>query len=237
MITRSFHTATGQTVPAVTADEMRTVDRVAVETVGLTLLQMMENAGRTLAGMARELAGGESVVVIAGGGGNGGGGLCAARHLVNHGIPVRAVLDRSPDELSGVAARQCRLLEETGATVESDPMPEEAGVVVDALIGYGRTGVVQGRAAYLISQCNRTQTPVCSLDVPSGLDATTGDRHGPVVDADYTLTLALPKTGLGGVGNLWLADIGIPNGVYERLGIDYRQPFDGRDRVRVKPEP
>jgi NAD(P)H-hydrate repair Nnr-like enzyme with NAD(P)H-hydrate epimerase domain len=79
---RAFRTGTGRQVPAVTAAEMREVDRVAVEEFGVSLLQMMENAGRNLARHVREVGAGP-VVVLAGNGGNGGGGLCGARHLRN----------------------------------------------------------------------------------------------------------------------------------------------------------
>jgi NAD(P)H-hydrate epimerase len=232
-----FVTASGRRVPAVDAEGMREVDRVAVEEVGLALLQMMENAGRTLAANAREMAGEGPVVVVAGAGGNGGGGLCAARHLANHGDDVRVVLDRDPEELSGAAATQYRVLSETGTPVgtAADAF-DDAGLLVDALIGYGLDGLVEGRAAYLISATNRSDARVLSLDVPSGLNATTGERPGPSVSADRTLTLALPKTGLTTVRDLRLADIGIPAGVYERVGVDYAQPFDGRPAVRVSPE-
>jgi NAD(P)H-hydrate epimerase len=233
----SFVTASGRRVPAVDADGMREVDRVAVEEVGLELLQMMENAGRALAATAREMAGEGPVVVVAGGGGNGGGGLCAARHLANNGDDVRVVLDRDPGDLSGPAAAQYRVLRETDAPVTADADAlREAGLVVDALVGYGLGDVLEGRVAYLVSAANRADARVLSLDVPSGLDASTGERPGPSVSADRTLTLALPKTGLTTVRDLRLVDIGIPAGVYGRCGIDYRQPFDGRPVVRLSPD-
>jgi len=83
--TPTFTTPAGRAVPAVTAAEMAEVDRVAVDEVGLRLLQMMENAGRTLAAQVRALADGP-VTVLAGSGGNGGGGLAAARELANRGL-------------------------------------------------------------------------------------------------------------------------------------------------------
>jgi NAD(P)H-hydrate epimerase len=231
-----FRTADGRAVPAVTADEMRAVDRVAVEDVGLSLLQMMENAGRRLASTARETAtrspADGPVVVLAGDGGNGGGGLCAARHLSNHGTPVRVVLDRGPGDLSGAAAAQHRVLAAAGVPVGTGVDLADAGVVVDALVGYGLEGPLRGRAGELAAACNRATAPTLSLDVPSGVDASTGARPGPAVVADRTLTLALPKHGLAdGGGDLWLADIAIPPTVFERVGVPYRQPFGGRPAV------
>ncbi len=88
----SFHTEGGLRVPAVTAQQMREVDRVAVEDIGPNLHQMMENAGRSLASVCMTMLGergaGRPVAVVAGTAGNGGGGICAARHLANHGAPT-----------------------------------------------------------------------------------------------------------------------------------------------------
>lgn len=245
-----FVTPDGRPVPAVTADEMREVDRVAVEEVDLSLLQMMENAGRALARTTRELLGettgttdprerAESVTVLAGSGGNGGGGLCAARHLANTGVDVRVILDRDPADLDGAAARQFRILEATDVTLPPAVSAvrselDDTALAVDALVGYGLDGPVGGRAATLVEACNRAEAPVLSLDVPSGVDATTGERPGPAVDPTRTLTLALPKTGLAGCEDLLLGDIGVPTGVYERVGVAYDQPFDDRSRIRVR---
>jgi NAD(P)H-hydrate epimerase len=100
-----------------------------------------------------------------------------------------------------------------------------ADVVVDALIGYSLRGAPRGRAAELIEMCNRHAPRVLALDVPSGLDATTGEAPGEVVRPDRTLTLALPKTGLASIsGELYVADIGIPPEVYQPLGLSF-EPF------------
>jgi len=233
----SFRTPTGRPVTAVTAEEMRDVDRVAVEDVGLRLLQMMENAGRTLAWHVRDVRDGE-VAVVAGDGGNGGGGLACARHLANRSVPVRVVLDRPSGELSGAAAHQCRILEEMGvavaAGVESLPDADGRTTVVDALIGYGLDGHVRPPADGYIDRMNELAGPTVSLDVPSGVDATTGETLGTAVAPDRTVTLALPKTGLDAPpGALYLADIGIPRTVYERLDIEYGRPFGDDDWVRL----
>ncbi|MDZ7745838.1 MAG: NAD(P)H-hydrate epimerase [Halobacteriales archaeon] len=118
MSRNSFRTSTGRSVTAVTADEMRDVDRIAVEEVGLQVLQMMENAGRILAWHVRDVRDGD-VVVVAGNGGNGGGGLACARHLANRGIPVQVVLDRPAAELSGAAGNQYTILDKMGISISS----------------------------------------------------------------------------------------------------------------------
>lgn len=229
-----FQTDTGRPVPAVTAAEMRAVDRVAVEEVGLQLLQMMENAGSSLAWHARDVADGP-VVVVAGDGGNGGGGLVCARHLANRDVPVSVVLDRPAAELTGAAAHQFGILSEMDVPQygPDDVWDDEASVVVDALVGYGLDGPLRPPASTLvetIQTVGRDGARVVSLDVPSGRDATTGGASGPVVDPDRTVTLALPKTGLGAnTGSLYLADIGIPAVVYDRVGVAYECPFGSAD--------
>jgi len=238
MTRRSFRTAAGCEVTAVTADKMRDVDRVAVEDVGLQLLQMMENAGRVLAWHVRDFGRAEAVVV-AGNGGNGGGGMVCARHLVNRDLSVQVVLDRSPAELTGVAAHQHRILAEMGVpvTTSEDPLAASANsrVVVDALIGYGLSGDVRPPADNIIESMNGQSDPIVSLDVPSGLNATTGEPLGPAVKPDRTIILALPKTGLDSVtGSVFLADISIPATVYDRLDIAYECPFDDRDWIRLE---
>jgi NAD(P)H-hydrate epimerase len=222
----------------VTADEMRDVDRVAVEDVGLQLLQMMENAGRILAWHVRDVRGSD-VVVVAGNGGNGGGGLTCARHLANRDIPTKVVLDRPPEELSGAAAHQRRILDEMNVPVttgvESLADADERTTVVDALIGYGLSGDVRSPADEYIERMNDLSGPTVSLDVPSGIDATTGESLGEAVAPDRTVTLALPKTGLDApTGTLYLADISVPRTVYERLDIEYERPFGDDDWLRLE---
>ena len=227
----SFRTKDGMLVPAVTADGMREVDRIAMEEFGLGILQMMENAGRNLAQNAVDMLDGEPgpVTILAGGGGNGGGGLCCGRHLHNRGYEVCLVLDRDGSAMRGAASTQLQILEAAGLQITRPDGAAKAiygaQVVVDALIGYSLRGAPRGRAVELIHACNR-HGRVLSLDVPSGLDATTGEAPGAVVQPERTLTLALPKTGLSRIpGDLYLADIGIPPEVYERLGLSYRSPF------------
>lgn len=163
MTTDAFVTASGTHVPAVTAETMRDADRIAVEDVGLELLQMMENAGRTLAHRVAA-TGDEPVVVVAGNGGNGGGGLACARHLHNHDVRVAVVLDRDPDALTGAAAQQYRVLDATDIPVTSGVEGlaafDRIGVIVDALIGYGLDGPVRDPARSLVERMNRRDSGV-----------------------------------------------------------------------------
>lgn len=231
-MTGTFQTPDGRAVPAVTAAGMREVDRVATDEFGLALLSMMENAGRALAAHAREMADG-SVTVLAGGGGNGGGGLAAARHLANRGVSVRVVLDREQRAFEGAPATQLSVHQRAGTTVETgrDALGEPS-LVVDALVGYSLEGPLRGTARELVAEVGSLSAPVLSLDVPSGLDATTGEVPGEAVTPDRVVTLALPKAGLRATGELFLADIGIPPAVFREAGIDYENPFDA-DWVRL----
>jgi NAD(P)H-hydrate epimerase len=235
-----FRTEDGIVVPAVTSGQMREVDRIAVEEFGLGILQMMENAGRNLALNVMDMldaARGE-VTVLAGAGGNGGGGICCARHLHNRGFKVWMVLDRDPRLLRGAASNQLNILQAAGLQpadpTEASELMRCSQIIVDALIGYSLRGAPQGKAAELIDLCNHHAARVLSLDVPSGLDATTGATPGLMVCPERTLTLALPKTGLAKVeGELCLADMAIPPEVYHRLGLFFEPPFRKRYWVRL----
>ena len=240
VVTR-FVTASGIEVPAVTTDEMRELDRIAKEETGPTLFQMMENAGRTLALLAIEVLGGDwqtaKIVVLAGRGGNGGGGICAARHLANRRAKV-VLVQSDPDHLGDAPAVQRKIFGETrGREVPAAHVAEErADLVLDALIGYGLRDAPRGTAVDLIRWANGTGAPILALDVPSGVDSTTGATPGDAIRPRWTMTLALPKTGLlwAGTGELFLADIGIPEGAYRRVARTYTPPFGDRYRVRLE---
>lgn len=232
-------------VPCVSADEMREVDRAMIEDFGITLVQMMENAGRALAVLVRDLQASPDatrpVVVLAGAGGNGGGALAAARRLHTWGVPVQVVLSEAATRYRGVPGQQLRTVRLLGIPVAEaqDSLPPAPELIVDGLVGYGLRGAPQGRTAALIEWTLGIDAPVVALDIPSGIDATTGDVGEPAVRATTTVTLALPKTGLATatarpyVGALFLADIGVPPAVYRQppLGLDFHTPFAGRDLV------
>jgi NAD(P)H-hydrate epimerase len=220
-------------IPYLTVDQMREVDRAMVEDYGISLLQMMENAGRSLAHLAvtRFLGGdprGKQVTALCGTGGNGGGGLVCARHLHNRGASVTVVTTRPEEDFHGVPARQLAILRNVGLPVipvnRMTTLPP-ADLLLDAVIGYGLSGKPHGAAAEMIRRARAQDAPILSLDVPSGLDATTGATHEPTVRATATLTLALPKTGLrppearAFTGACYLADISVPPELYVALGL------------------
>jgi len=237
-------------VPVVTAAVLAEVDRLAIETYGITLLQMMEQAGSHLAEVVRLEAGGDlvgrSVVVAVGPGNNGGGGLVAARHLANRGAGVRVVLARPALRMTEAARHQLATLIAMGTSccvATYDLSDEElvaalanADVVVDAILGYNVRGAPHSEVERLIGFLVRSGRPVVSLDVPSGMDPDTGEAPGIAVTATATLTLALPKPGLVGgpgaarSGRLYLGDLGLPAALYADLDIDVG-PLFAADRI------
>ena len=230
-------------MPAVTVGEMREIDRVATDETGPSLLQMMEHAGLEAAQAALDMLGERwaerRVVVLAGSGGNGGGGLCAARHLATRGVGVLAVTTRPAATAEGALATQLRTLAEAPARVIlwSDAFDvSEADLVIDAVIGYGLSEAPRGATMALIRAAQSALAPTLSLDVPSGVDADSGAAPGVAVHPDRTLTLALPKQGLrrGNAGDLWLADLGIPPGVYARAGLAFGSPFGRRSQIELR---
>jgi NAD(P)H-hydrate epimerase len=215
--------------PTLTTDQMREVDRLMIETYGIALEQMMENAGRALAELVRRSSGGRvegrQVTVLCGLGNNGGGGMVAARHLHNMGAHVSLVLSGDPDRLKDVPAHQWAILRAIQLDRASFDL-EASALILDALLGYGSKGDPRPPIRGWIERANAAGVPILSLDSPSGLDTTTGEPGRPCVRAAATMTLALPKAGLltpqarDFVGELYLADIGVPSELYRQMGIE-----------------
>ena len=234
-------------IPAVSVAQMREVDRLMVEQVGIDLFQMMENAGRALAEHTRQLLGGDvqgrRVLVLAGRGGNGGGGLTAARRLALWNAEVTVLLGQGKHEIGGVPARQLAIVERIGLPIfepaSSPPAFAQADVLIDALIGYSLSGPPREPIAGLIRKANASGVPIVALDIPSGLHGDSGDAFDPTIRATTTLTLALPKAGLlqpaarAWVGSLYLADISVPEAVYRQLGLNVGPIFSRSDIVPI----
>ena len=234
-----FPTVPAGSVGWLTTDQMIEVDRVMIEDLGIQLIQMMENAGRNLARLALARYGPTAPVVAVGSGGNGGGGLVAARHLVVAGLPVRVVLATTPDRFGPIPKHQFDIIERLGVPVLAE-VPNNADLVIDAVIGYSLKGAPRGRAGTVIADMDASLAPVLSLDTPSGLDTATGVAFDPHVRADATLTLALPKVGLRthpAVGDLYLADISVPGSVYEGLDAGPAPDFSKDTIFRISDQP
>src|SRR4030065_402046 len=145
-------------LPAITAAQMGEVDRLMIEVYGIQLIQMMENAGRNKAELARRILGGRvvnrTIVVLCGSGNNGGGGMVAARHLHNWGADVHLKLVSDPAHLKDIPAPQWQILHTRGVALDANPSLESADMIIDAMIGYGLAGNPRGQVAEWIERAN-----------------------------------------------------------------------------------
>lgn len=210
----------------VTAEQMRELDRKAIQERGIPGPELMERAGRAVAEAALRLSarGRERpIVVVCGRGNNGGDGFVAARLLAEQGRRVQVFLAATPEEVGGDARQALNRMQAEGlraCPVESGEQIAAAccgaALVVDALLGIGIAGRVRGVAAELIEAMNACGRPVLAVDVPSGLDADTGKPLGTAVRAAETITMGLPKLGLylhpgvNHAGRVSVADLGYP---------------------------
>ena len=230
-------------MPAVTGPQMAAVDRAMVDVLGLDIRQIMETAGRQVAVFARRMLNGDprdkTIAVLCGTGGNGGDGMVAARYLHSWGADVRLLLSREPDpDRHATATHQLGVLRAMGIQVDGANDLSGCGLIVDGLLGFSTTSPPTGSTAELIRNANATAVPILSIDVPSGLQASTGEPFDPTIRATSTLTLGLPKTGLLAdaarpvVGDLWVADIGIPLAAYQAAGITVGPLFAREEFLR-----
>ena len=237
-------------VPSVTANQMAEVDRVTIEEIAISVDALMENAAHQIARAARALVGrvdGRRIVGLVGRGNNGGDAAGALRHLAGWGAEVRAEVAAFPDDVRETTARQLISLLQIGPSVVRYANPEaprgpspNADLLIDGLLGYSARGAPRDLIADLIRAANSSATPILAVDIPSGLDPDTGTGTDVAIHAKATVTLALPKTGLlatgarGAVGELLLADIGIPHLAFARVGIDTRRLFVDGDLLQIR---
>ena len=225
-------------LPTITTTQMIEVDRRMMDDIGISLFQMMENAGLQLASLARDafLGGnvrGKRIAVLAGTGGNAGGAIVAARRLTSWGATCDIGFGRDVITLADVPKAQFDILDKITSIDQIKPQDLKADydLILDGLIGYSLNGDPRGGVADFINAANTASSPVLSLDVPSGYDGETGVRRNPTMQADATLTIALPKAGMldatKNIGRLFCADISCPPCVYENLGLTkvYEPPF------------
>ncbi|MGD2134599.1 MAG: NAD(P)H-hydrate epimerase [Gemmatimonadales bacterium] len=242
--------ADANTIPYVTAEQMRTVDRLMTEEYGVDLRQMMENAGRNLARLAKKrFCGGnprdKSVAVLAGTGANGGGALACARWLHNWGAELHIFATADDEESIPATRQQLAVLRRMKIRVHQSKnlaYAKPCALVIDGVIGYNLKGAAPaGAACEMVRWANAQEAAVLALDLPSGLHPDSGAVSDPAVRATGTLTLGLPKTGLAAaearpvVGELYLGDIGIPPALYGHpdVGIDVGPLFAQSEILRL----
>jgi hydroxyethylthiazole kinase-like uncharacterized protein yjeF len=199
-----------------TAEEMGRADRLTIQD-GIKGAVLMENAGRAVADeVSRRFPDAETVMVLCGPGNNGGDGFVAARHLRERGYKVRLGFNGDPTRLPTDAAAMAKLWSEGRVKLSADLLAG-SDVVVDALFGAGLARPIEGAFAELIDDVNASGLPVVAIDVPSGIDGTTGEVRGTAIEAVSTVTFFRLKPGhllLPGrlhCGEVKLAQIGIPD--------------------------
>ena len=204
--------------PLYEADEMRAVDSWAIEEQGVPSLDLMERAGAGLARVTAAAAHDGSIRVVVGKGNNGGDGLVAARLLRDEGREADVLAIAPLDELQGDArANLERLPGEAPRPFEAEALMG-SGAVVDALLGTGFEGEPREPVAGAIAAINAQDAPVVACDVPSGVNASTGEVEGEAVRAEVTASFHGSKLGLHVMpgaehaGVVEVVEIGIPRG-------------------------
>jgi len=226
---------------ALTPDEMRVADQRAVDDVGLPSIILMESAGRAVAELARdfieEFEGGPiRIAIVAGPGNNGGDALVAARYLMQLGFEPDLYIAAKREECNELCCTQLEIMESLGASVSFLPeqSPEffrsglrSAVLIIDGLLGTGSSGELREPYRTYVNEINSANRNVVAVDIPTGIDPTTGMVPGPAVTAAATVTMAAPKVGMllypaaSYVGELWLAHIGIPPAILADVGGRY----------------
>ncbi len=240
----------------VSADQMKRLDRMTMREYGIKGLILMENAGRSLADAVRRelsLRQAARIAIIAGKGNNGGDGFVCARHLKNQGFHVTVFSFAEPEEIKADAGINARIWQKMGGRIRKVSSGAHIGkvlaelkhseVVVDAIFGTGLSNPVKGIHADMIDTINLLSRPVVAVDVPSGIDATTGRVLGRAVRARLTVTMGLPKLGLflypgrEYAGRVEVADIGMPENVLRADNIKTYLVDDDMVRVMFRPRP
>lgn len=230
-----------------TAAEMRAVDSWAITEIGIPSLVLMENAGVQVVQCLQQEFGdlcGKRVFVLAGKGNNGGDGLVIARHLLNKGAKVKVYLWGRPGDLSYECQHNLEIFEKLNGEIQSLNEPSlsklrfslgMADLIIDSLLGVGAVPPLEGALKEIVEIVNKITTPVVAVDIPSGIDATTGKVEPTAVRADLTVTLGYLKQGMllypaaEYVGRYQVVDIGIPPGLDQEI-----QRFLATEQVLTK---
>lgn len=236
----------------ITSQEMRVQDRRAIHECGIPSLVLMENAGKAAAHFIVEslkISKEKQVFILCGKGNNGGDGFVVARHLFEKGYRVIVCLLYPSEEYQGDAkinlerfAGDCKEILHPRALRDFSEQASSASILVDAIFGIGLNRNVEGRIAKIIQAVNLLRTPIVSLDIPSGLNADTGEKRGIAVHATYTCSFHLPKIGLllgpdvSCVGQLQVFPIGIPKSLENKIKskIYYNSPEVFKSQLRPR---
>jgi NAD(P)H-hydrate epimerase len=215
-------------VPILSCAEVRALEARAIQTLGISSLILMENAGRGIAELLHSLGISGKVAICCGKGNNGGDGLVVARHLDARQVPVQVLLFARPDELSPDSAANYHILDRAGIRVDVHAYGKldtetlradltAADWIVDCLFGTGLSGPLRDPFDTIVRVINDSPARVMAADIPSGLDGDTGQPLGPTVRAHHTATLLAWKKGFLSesarpwTGQVHLIPIGLPH--------------------------
>ncbi len=213
----------------ITPQQMKEIDRRAIEEFGIPSLILMENAGKGAAKVALDMVldkDNKKVICACGKGNNGGDGFVCARHLINNGVDTEIFLIGEPSELKGDAKINFGILRKMKVKIKilktdrdfklfKEKM-KDTQLIIDAVFGIGLSGKVKKPYSTAIRVMNQSKKSILAIDVPSGLDAATGNVLGICIKAGKTVTFGLPKAGFiknhgpSTTGELIIVDISIP---------------------------
>ncbi len=208
----------------ITREQAQALDSLAVER-GISILALMERAGELVSQLAKQKASGKNIIILCGKGNNGGDGLVSARNLMLAGFQIRVIL--AQENLGEAAKRNEDALRLLGGRIDPwrDDVAFSADLIIDALLGFNLKGAPTEPYAGIIRAANDSGVPILAVDIPSGLDADAGSLYQPIIRASWTLALSAVKQGClvqdskPFVGELYLADIGIPKEIYNNIKI------------------
>ena len=238
-----------------TPHQMKAIDEIAINTLGIPGIVLMENAAIQIAFKASSMLEGKenpNITVIAGNGNNGGDALAVTRHLLTLGYAVSVFSMTDMDELFGDAYTNGRILKNLGVNVLVLSSEESlsrlkiacdnSNLVIDGIFGTGLNRNVQGIWSDVIEIINGCATKVLSIDIPSGVDGLSGRVLGNCVKADSTVTFYLPKLGMvqqpgaSFIGELSVVDIGIPYELSEQMETSrLTDNFDIKEMLPIRP--
>lgn len=225
--------------------DMQLLDQYTIEKLGLPGIVLMENAGASVVHeVLKDFPSRETkITVFAGGGNNGGDGFVIGRRLIDHGYPVKLFLAVSEQKIKGDAKIHFDVYKNRHLplTEDIDEAIQSADVLIDALLGTGIQGEIKSPFLNIMKAINEAQKIVYAVDVPSGVNANTGEVLNIAVKATKTISFVLPKSGFylqqgpQYVGQIRIADISVPTDIVKKLKLNLPQLIDHRIAEIAKP--